>query len=95
MRQGARVCIRGHYAEPKSQPQRLMVTQRHTSHSPFFFGGREMPSEYSKVQCCTCGRSWRSKAKFIADLPNAPEAWWRLSEAQLSEWFDKQAKEKA
>lgn len=37
-----------------------------------FNGYRWTPSDYSEVRCTVCGRSWRTKAKYVDALPDAP-----------------------
>jgi hypothetical protein len=37
-----------------------------------FNGYHFTPSDYSAVQCLTCGASWRTKAKYVSDLPDIP-----------------------
>jgi hypothetical protein len=37
-----------------------------------FSGYRFTPSAYSSVRCGTCHRVWRTKAGYVAGLPDAP-----------------------
>lgn len=43
--------------------------------SSAFNGYRWQPSDYSAVLCVWCGRVWRTKAKYIAEAPDAPDGW--------------------
>ena len=52
------------------------VIQRHSRCSAFD-GYRVMSSDYSAVRCSTCGRVWRTKARYVASLPDAPADWFR------------------
>lgn len=36
-----------------------------------FNGYRFTPSAYSQVHCRRCGKVWRTKAKYVDDLPDA------------------------
>lgn len=45
------------------------VLQRYCNHSAFN-GYHETPSDYSSVQCRTCGGVWRTKAAYVATLPD-------------------------
>jgi len=37
-----------------------------------FNGYHFTPSDYSLVRCTTCGSHWRTKAAYVAVLPDAP-----------------------
>jgi hypothetical protein len=37
-----------------------------------FSGYRFTPSDYSSVRCGTCHHVWRTKAAYVAGLPDAP-----------------------
>jgi hypothetical protein len=37
-----------------------------------FNGYHWTPSAYSCCKCATCGRVWRTKAAYVADLPDSP-----------------------
>lgn len=37
-----------------------------------YSGYRFTPSDYSSVRCGTCHRVWRTKAGYVASLPDAP-----------------------
>lgn len=51
------------------------VVQRHCNHSYFQYpGGAKHYSDWSSVQCLKCHRFWRTKAKYIDELPDAKEA---------------------
>ncbi len=62
----------GGYAcrNPNHKPHRWVVVQRKYNRSAFN-GGRRTPSDYSLVRCTTCGSMWRTKAKYVDDLPDA------------------------
>lgn len=77
----ARQCPNGH----KGHPPRLMVTQRLCNHSAFN-GYQRTPSDYSTVRCCVCGNSWRTRANYVADLPDAPSHWTVITEPGLVKW---------
>jgi len=53
-------------------------------HYSAFAGYRKTWSDYSLVQCRTCGETWRTKAKYVEDpnSPLAPENWHNLSVAE-------------
>jgi hypothetical protein len=44
------------------------ITQYKCNHSAFN-GYHWTPSDYSTVRCRTCGGVWRTKAKYVEDLP--------------------------
>jgi hypothetical protein len=46
-----------------------VVTQRRSSQSAFN-GYRKTPSVYSEVACRSCLRRWRTKARYVDDLPD-------------------------
>lgn len=50
------------------------VIARLCNHSAFN-GYRETRSEYSAVRCRVCSATWRTKAKFVSRLPDAPADW--------------------
>lgn len=39
-----------------------------------FNGGRRTPSPYSQLQCGECGAAWRTKAAYVAAIPDASPA---------------------
>lgn len=49
------------------------VTVRNGNHSAFS-GGRFTPSPYSALWCGSCGRAWRSKAPYVARVPDYTQA---------------------
>lgn len=53
-----------------SKPEQWRVLDRHCNHSAFN-GGRYTPSEYSACKCLKCGAVWRTKADYVALLPDA------------------------
>lgn len=53
-----------------------MVTQRNQRCSAFD-GYHPRWSDYSCVRCRVCRMAWRTKARFVALLPDAPENWAR------------------
>lgn len=46
-----------------------VVTVRHANHSAFN-GYHRTPSDYSALRCVRCGRVWRTKAGYVALLPD-------------------------
>lgn len=52
------------------------VTQRNQNHSAFN-GYAATSSDYSAVRCPACHATWRTKAKFVDRLPNAPADWFK------------------
>lgn len=49
-----------------------VVTTRNGNHSTFH-GGHFTPSSYSQIHCRETGLWWRSKARYVADLPNSKD----------------------
>lgn len=47
------------------------VLQRRSNHSAFN-GYHYTPSDYSSVQCRVCMGVWRTKAKYVQQLPDRP-----------------------
>lgn len=45
------------------------VRDRKVNYSAFN-GGRRTPSDYSSVECPVCPRVWRTKARYVDDLPD-------------------------
>ncbi|MFJ9694892.1 hypothetical protein [Kitasatospora sp. NPDC101183] len=41
------------------------------AHRSAFNGYRLTASAYSEIQCTQCGHVWRTKAAYVATLPNA------------------------
>lgn len=57
-------------ATGSNRPARLWrVLQRYCSHSAFS-GYHCTPSDWSSVQCLRCGAAWRTKANYVAVLPD-------------------------
>jgi hypothetical protein len=52
------------------------VTQRRCNYSAFN-GYHYTPSDYSRVRCPDCGMTWRTKAAYVEELPDAPIDWWK------------------
>lgn len=52
--------------------ENLRVTLRNERRS-VFDRYRPKKSAYSTVRCTVCGRSWRSKGKYVRTLPNADD----------------------
>jgi hypothetical protein len=71
-----------------------MVVQRECNHSAFN-GWKYTPSKYSEVRCVMCGRSFRTKAAYVALLPDAPDKWWNWSTRRLMAWRRKYQTERA
>jgi hypothetical protein len=63
-RRSDQVCV-----VPAHRPQ-WVVTQRQHNRSTFN-GGKWTPSVYSSVRCPECPRTWRTRAAYVADLPDA------------------------
>jgi hypothetical protein len=57
-------CMREHRAY-------WLVLQRLCNHSAFN-GYHWTPSDYSAIRCGACGRVWRTRAAYVATLPDAP-----------------------
>jgi hypothetical protein len=49
---------------------RWVVTVRQANYSAFN-GGRRTPSDYSEVRCPACPARWRTRAAYVAELPDA------------------------
>ena len=62
MSQGVACTVRSH------RP-RWTVAVRQANYSAFN-GGRRTPSAYSLVMCEACPTAWRTKAKYVAALPD-------------------------
>ena len=52
-------------------PRQWAVCKRHGNHSAFN-GYHWTPSDYSSVHCLRCKAIWRTKAGYVALLPDAP-----------------------
>lgn len=52
----------------KFRRQNWRVIHRHHNHS-IFHGGYQA-SDYSEILCLVCGNYWRTKAKYVDDLPD-------------------------
>lgn len=59
-------------AKAKHREQFWRVLQRNCHHSAFA-GYHRTYSDYSSVICMKCGGAWRTRAKYVDDLPNATE----------------------
>lgn len=57
----------------RPRSEHLVVVDRLCNYSAFN-GYRWTPSDYSCVRCLTCGARWRTRAAYVADLPDATEA---------------------
>ena len=53
---------------PDHKPHWFVVTRK--ANYSAFNGYHWTPSDYSEVRCGMCGSRWRTKAKFVDDLPN-------------------------
>lgn len=53
----------------KGHRPRWAVAVRNANYSAFN-GNRRTPSAYSLVICETCNTAWRTKAKYVATLPD-------------------------
>jgi hypothetical protein len=69
------VCTCPESRKPPAE-RRWEVTQRRCNHSAFA-GYRRTPSRFSAVRCAGCRRIWRTAARYVDLLPDAPEGWWR------------------
>lgn len=58
------------YHYPK---QRLAVTQRNYAKS--LNGVWKTTTKASTVMCCECGKTWRTTASYVDQLPDAPDEW--------------------
>ena len=54
----------------RCRPRRVEVLQRKCNHSAFN-GYHRTPSEYSSVACLSCHRTWRTKAAYVDQAPDA------------------------
>ena len=54
----------------KCRPRNIEVLARKCNYSAFN-GYRHTYSDYSLVRCLTCGHTWRTKASYVDDAPNA------------------------
>jgi hypothetical protein len=54
----------------KDHKPRWVVIVRQANYSAFN-GYRRTPSDYSLVKCRTCDRHWRTRAAYVAGLPDA------------------------
>lgn len=61
----------GGYAceNPKEHRPSWVVLQRNGNMSAFN-GYRWTPSDYSEIKCKTCGAIWRTKARYVNELPS-------------------------
>jgi hypothetical protein len=66
----------------RCRPRRVFVLQRYCNHSAFN-GYRRTPSDYSTVVCVNCGQIWRTKANYVASMPDAPEKWPVMGRAEV------------
>lgn len=67
-------------AESKKPPaeRAWQVTQRHQRCSAFD-GYHPRCSDYSAVRCLVCHSAWRTKAKFVGALKDAPADWYKTA----------------
>jgi hypothetical protein len=65
----------------------FFVIQRYCNFSAFS-GYRQTPSDYSAIVCAKCGAVWRTKAGYVASLPDAPADYSRRGRAALVEYRD-------
>lgn len=54
---------------PKHKPS-WRVLARRVNYSAFN-GGRATPSDYSQLHCPMCSTSWRTKAAYVDEIPDA------------------------
>ena len=67
-------------------PQRKwVVLMRHCNYSAFN-GYRRTPSDYSAITCLSCGRLWRTKARYVERLRN-----WKPSDDRILDAAKKRA----
>jgi transcription elongation factor Elf1 len=55
---------------PQCKSEKLFVSVYRGNWSAFN-GYRRQYSDYSEITCDACGHSWRTKAKYVEDLPKA------------------------
>lgn len=67
----------------KCKPRSVMVLSRCCNYSAFS-GYHRTSSDYSGVQCLWCGHVWRTKAKWVGTMPEAPDHCERSSDP--AEW---------
>lgn len=58
----------------KAHQPHWYVIQRYCNYSAFN-GYHRTPSDYSAIRCPTCRGVWRTKAAYVATLPDAPAGW--------------------
>ena len=63
---GGPVCCCEERAKPMAE-RKWRVLQRYCNHSAFN-GYHRTPSDWSTVQCESCGRHWRTRAKYVGRL---------------------------
>lgn len=51
------------------EKRRWLVYQRYCNHSAFN-GGHYTPSDWSSVSCRSCGATWRTKARYVDQVPD-------------------------
>lgn len=60
-----------------SLEERNWVIQDYKCNYSAFNGYRRTPSDYSCILCKTCGRSWRTKAKYVEKLREIEGRKWK------------------
>lgn len=58
--------------EPRKKAMEHWVVRVYHGNYSAFHGYRFQKSAYSEVQCTTCGAIWRTKAKYVEELPVVP-----------------------
>lgn len=56
----------------RSHRDRWVVIVREGNYSAFN-GYHFTPSDYSCLECTSCGRTWRTKAGYVRDVPDRPQ----------------------
>jgi hypothetical protein len=76
---GGTFCQCGEADKPVAE-RRWAVAQRRCNHSAFN-GYHRTPSEWSAVVCLnpSCSGSWRTKARYVDQLPDAGNDYWRAT----------------